>query len=284
MTLITYRSTHRFPEKTEDDTNITVTYRGITSYFEIFDKRLPEGMRLQEFVNSRPLSCGRKIKVLDSGAGEGYAMHTLLESEFGKSIKQVTGISLHAFKVVLDILEMHKSRVKWYLGDAATVMKKLPTEYDLVIDLWGAYSYSKERVDLIKRIHRILLDGGRAYIFFAAENLLYKKSKCIEQKLAAKHPETFQFYKDDYRVFVIKKSSPRCPSFNFAIKREEWGCSFQEKRKQYAKRGNSWYPKKLEFVPVPEERPLRSLSGEAPLKRPRSIDKPSDAGRGDNVP
>jgi SAM-dependent methyltransferase len=217
-----------------------------------------------------------KIKVLDSGAGEGYAVDTLLCSEFGPQIKKVTGVSLHSFNHVKEVLEKHKRKVEWYLGDAFTVLKKLPAEYDLVTDVNGTFLYCEEKIKLIKAIHDILKIGGRAYIFRNRDlhdNLIDEEGERdrMENVLESKYPDTFKFFNlgiSHRTVLLITKTSKRCPPLDYELDASFYSNSVHRRiTKAEAIRGNAWYPEKVIFKRTSSSRSLRTLDCEPETKR-----------------
>lgn len=214
-----------------------------------------------------------QFNILDCGAGQGEALNELCSSGFGKHVRKATGISLHAFSNVKQLLLKHK-KMHWYIGDALDILPRLPSDYDLITDVWGVYSYSIQRMELLKLYHNVLRPGGKAYIFCSSDNILQEdkedkedregKNVRLESYLAKKYPHTF-FYEN--RIFVMTKVTERFPILDneFSIQKCKYGSSISTvESKSEALNGNSWYPKTITFKRTPTKNMgLRRL----PLKR-----------------
>ncbi|MGL5742932.1 MAG: hypothetical protein ACRCXC_10550 [Legionella sp.] len=100
---------------------------------------------------------GRKISILDSGCGQCVAVNQLLSDEKLKHyIDHISGISLHSFYKVYQVMENHHGRFYYYLGAAQNVLAKAlepDHAFDLILDIWGAYPYSEDKLGLLKQYH-----------------------------------------------------------------------------------------------------------------------------------
>lgn len=202
------------------------TQRDFDRYLSFFKTK---GKSLQTFLTRR----GEGLTVLDCGAGEGVAMDTLLSSPLGKKhVKECTGISIHQFRHVLDIIAKNEGRLEWFVGKAENVLPKLNKKFDLITDVFGAYFYSQHRLALLRLYHQTLKPGGRAYIYLGGSHPTCKVSNTIkhskkikenfEKHLVETFPETFSLHTNpDIRpdqFLVITKSTARMPSINFRVK------------------------------------------------------------------
>ena len=269
MVKITHRTLKRFPRDTEDKNNITKTSRNFVNYL----KNLRTGKHKLKKDMEKLIMEGKQFSILDCGAGQGIALGQLLESGFGNThVKKATGISLHAFKNAKNLLLKHKN-LDWHIDDAFNVLPKLKPEYDILVDMWGTYSYIDERVKLLKLYHSALAPGGKAYIYISGKNCIVENhediSDCVrnagendllgelfegtnrfkyirlEKHLAKKYPETFQYGKN---VLVMRKASIRFPVIDdIEIVHQVYDSSVRTKDKESSVKGNSWYPKMVIF-------------------------------------
>jgi SAM-dependent methyltransferase len=271
---ITYRSLHRFPEITDDDRNLTSSNRTFGDYINNIDGNVSEKNSITQFIQNRFREIGKKIKVLDSGAGQGVALDTLLKSKWGKQIKKVTGVSIHSFANVKKVLTRHKNRIDWYLGDSLKVLPKLSAEYDLITDIWGSYNYSIDRVKLIKAIHGVLTIGGRAYIKTCGRSYIYVdgEREKLEPYIHKEYPETFKF---EYDILIITKTSQRCPLGDYEAVESVFESSISPSSHSIRelKFGNAWYPKKIVFEREESSTSLRLLAGQPTQKKAKIQDE-----------
>ena len=98
---------------------------------------------------------------------------------------------------------------------------------------------------------------GRPRGFGAAENPSSSSAMGIEaerikleEHLANEYPDTFHFFKrNDRFVFMITKTSLRCPTIDFKAEKAYYAAPSRIKRNiAEAKRGNAYYPKKVLFM------------------------------------
>jgi SAM-dependent methyltransferase len=211
-TRVTTRSLGRFSHfHPEDQTNATNTTRDIGDY--------SESLGLKRSLKNLIIHCarkqGRKITILDSGCGAGVAINELLADEsLTPYIQQVTGVSLHYFAAIKQVMELHKNRFNYYLGTVQNVLSKaLETHkaFDLIFDVWGSYPYSLDKLSLLKQYHQALQPGGQALILTTDcwHPDLYMTSEHGESLPFAtwavhNHPNTFHYRKNRYDSSVIQ--------------------------------------------------------------------------------
>lgn len=159
---------------------------------------------------------------MDSGCGSGIAIDELLsDNELKSYLHHVSGISMHYFKDIESVLNKHGSRFTYYSGTVQDVLSnaiETTNAFDLITDLFGAYTYSSDKINLLKQYHQALKPGGIARIFQQDASDLYldikgSKTNFIEWA-ASRYPETLSLkYNDDTCNFtiVMHKSTLRWP-------------------------------------------------------------------------
>jgi len=198
----------------EDKTNITIINRTPEEY----RVKLELNTTLKDLICNIAKKTGKKIKILDVGCGEATTIDQLLsDNDLNSSVESISGISLHYFKNIKNVIEKHQKRFYYYLGTAENILSKaaeMHNAYDLILDVWGAYSYSENKLDLISLYHHALKPFGQAYIYSHGALLIKnEQGNAIEFSLWAsqQHPETFSrvLKHDDACVIAIKKTTAR---------------------------------------------------------------------------
>ena len=139
----------------------------------------------------------RQINVLDSGAGCGRALDTMIRSSIiGPYVDIATGISMHNFPGIPDLLNKYNgssspskyngslspsresnSNLEWYSNKSQNVLPFIESNrYDLITDLWGAYHYSVDRALLVEHYYRILKPGGVAFVMCSDNTFVLESS------------------------------------------------------------------------------------------------------------
>ncbi len=208
-TKVTAKSLNRFKYfHSEDKTNLTNTYRNPDQYSEELGFENPS---LKELIIKRAKETGRKIKILDAGCGQAYSIDGLLsDKELENSIESISGISLHYFNHVKDVMKNHGKRFIYYSGTAQSVLSKAVetnSAFDFILDVWGAYRYSEDKYDLLKQYHQALKPGGQAFILMGnSKDLSIKSEKGKESDFmtwtCANYPETFSRSKRIINGFI----------------------------------------------------------------------------------
>src|SRR5580704_13212695 len=133
-TRVTPRSLNRFGLFCkEDETNITKIDREPAEYADLLGLK-----SLKKFITDLAIKLGRKIRILDSGCGACSTINSLLsDKELEYYIKDISGISLHYFEIVEEVMKVHTSRFHYYSGTAQNVLANaLETHhaFDLILD------------------------------------------------------------------------------------------------------------------------------------------------------
>ncbi|MEK7358308.1 MAG: class I SAM-dependent methyltransferase, partial [Bdellovibrionota bacterium] len=120
---------------------------------------LPQGLRWRDVLR-------RGSVILDIGGGKGRAM-----SELAKEME------VHAVVInVQDFSGLHrgtrfKGSLDFRAGWAEAELKKIPTgSVDVVVDVWGGFTYSPNKAEIIQEIYRVLKPGGRAFILLSSKS------------------------------------------------------------------------------------------------------------------
>lgn len=257
MVRLTRRSLNRFPKNTDDENNRTNTRRSFVDYmvqFETSDHQFETDLK-------NIIKKGNTFNIIDCGAGEGLALDQLLLSKFAEHhIKKATGVSLHTFNTVHELLQKHK-KLDWHIDNVFNVLPKLPPDYDFIVDMWGAYSYVEDRIELLRLYHNTLAPGGKAYIYCAASNCIRVKSTIerLERYLMSNYPSSFYF---ENNVLVMCKTSQRFPVMEtINVEVCYYGSSVTTiENEEDAISGNAWYPRMVIFKCKPSSGPsLRRL-------------------------
>ena len=212
------RSLHKLKKfKAEDSTNLTHSYRHSTEYKELLCLEKP----LETIIANLSITMGKKISVLDAGCGECVAINDLLSNPLlNDAIQHISGASLHYFRNAKLVAEKHTKRFDLYLGKVQDVLSKSHEKYDLIIDAWGAFSYSSNKFDLLKQYHNALNPGGVAYIYVGKKLLISDKKKNIDffEWAVKNHPETCALTSSSCKYSItLTKSTLRYPLSNSAV-------------------------------------------------------------------
>lgn len=229
---VTYRTLARFGLlSSEDEINLTTTNRGIKEY----SKKLFFGATLKNYIIRLSTEKGKKLTILDSGCGSCQAIDELLsDRDLDPHIEHITGISKHYFENTKLVLEKHGKRFRYYYGSAIGVLassSELRVSFDLILDVWGAYPYSQDKLELLKQYHAALKSQGSAFIYTAES--LDKKREDLSIKTSPKkdkekfinwaiqnHPSTFSTLLNEVKhrtVLCITKSTVRWPISSYKV-------------------------------------------------------------------
>jgi SAM-dependent methyltransferase len=224
----------------QDTKNGTKTKRNCCDYAKCLGLKVS----LKDYIIELALEKKRKISILDSGCGSGVAIDELLsDNELKNYIQHISGISMHYFENIESVLKKHGSRFTYYSGTAQNVLAKAAetsNEFDLIFDLFGAYAYSSDKLNLLKQYHQSLKPFGIARIFQQADDdlhLEFEKSRCnFLEWMASNHSKTFTFeHVSNHSMIVINKSSLRWPIPKYNI------VSSEEKPVSSKPRPLEWY-------------------------------------------
>lgn len=255
-TYYTFSNSHALPKQSEDKTNLTTYNRTLNTYNDILQLNNQDIFAQLESFKEH----GKKITLLDCGAGSGKVIDELLSGPYAGCIEKCIGISLHYFRGVAELFKKHQTKVEWIIGPAEYILPNLTTKFDLIFDVFGAYHYSPERALLIQQYHRVLKPDGITAIFLKSldESVILREgaSDFLEEYYTCSEPDTFSIVpSNDYRryTFVIKKIAPLFPGEKFRlshIRRE--GASLANASSSYKKEllaGNAWRPTTVVFKP-----------------------------------
>lgn len=161
-TRVTHKSIFRFDDfKSEDSTNLTTTHRDTKHYSYLLNID-----SLPELILSIAKIKGKPIRILDAGCGKAVAIDELLTNQkLNGVIEQVTGASLNYFENIKSVMEKHGKRFYFYLGKVQDVLAKSHDTFDLILDAWGAFAYSEDKLSLLKQYHDALTPFGTAHVF-----------------------------------------------------------------------------------------------------------------------
>lgn len=119
------------------------------------------GVSSKKNINSLVALVPKKGVVIDLGGGIGAALHEMAK------IKDINAIVINAQKPENFIpTGKTKGQFEYVSGWAEIEIKKYKGKADLVLDIWGAFSYSIMKAELIEQAYAALKPGGRAFILF----------------------------------------------------------------------------------------------------------------------
>lgn len=204
-----------------------------------------------------------QMTVLDCGAGNGTAMDSLLEAN--KVVKKCTGISMHYFPSIAERIVKNQGRLNWYIGKAETILPRLNEKFDVITDVYGAYFYSSDRIELIKQYHRLLKPNGRAFVYLGChhtENIIHLSNDRTAKldEVLKKYPKTFgwgKFYSSK-KYLVITKSTIRTPSLNYRVTKTQKKCWKLKRLNNFLEK--TYYPNKVHLELTPSAYSLRPLA------------------------
>lgn len=138
--------------------------RGIYNYLDLLGLEL-DVKKLIESHAIRNEMYGRApgVKVLDGGCGSGKALENLVDYH---GIEKAYGISNDGYSDMLPVITKNNAEI--FLGK----LQESKNEFigmNMIFDVYGAYFYSKDRLDVIQRYYDFLHIGGEAYILHENE-------------------------------------------------------------------------------------------------------------------
>lgn len=170
---------------------------------------LPEGVRFRDFMK-------RGAVIIDIGGGQGRAMSELAQA-----------LPVHAVVInTQDFSGLHartrfKGSFEYKAGWAEQVLKEIPSNsVDHAVDLWGGFTYSPNKAEILEEIYRVLKPGGRAFVLLSSKtpahvedpSVNYGQPVSLEWYLARKYPDVFSSRKahhEDLRgAKIIEISKP----------------------------------------------------------------------------
>lgn len=155
----------------EDKTNLTCTDRSIYKYNSALNTHV------DELVLELAKKKGRKINILDAGCGNGSAIHELLsDRELNDAIDTCTGVSVSYFEHIKEVSRLHGDRFIYYKGKVEDVLKEQKNQYDIILDVWGAFSYSPYKLEVLELYYQALTLNGEARILSPDRSTLKIKS------------------------------------------------------------------------------------------------------------
>lgn len=248
-TRYTYANYHTLPTRSADGDNLTNSTRSLNDYSEKLHF-IP--VSLTEHLTNL-CSRGRKITILDCGAGSGKAIDDLLSGPYKDSIEKCVGISLHYFKNVFTLFATHGDKIEWILGPAEKILPDLVEQFDVIFDVLGAHFYSAERPLLVEQYHRLLKMGSQASIRIenGTKNIVIldkKIRKPLELCYTSSAPATFRLTK---RSFIITKMTEAFPGEKYTLSKvRRCGSSIGDATSPYkTKKGNAWRPMVVYYRP-----------------------------------
>ena len=131
---------------------------------------------------------------------------TKVKKAFAKEVR-----SLHG--VLKDI----RSSFYYHVGYSQTALKQYKGKADLITDLFGAFYYSPERIELLRAIYEALKPGGQAYIHigpvskYKRDTVYYYRSRPktnLVSWLTTTYPTIFRQYQRGFFTLTKSLESP----------------------------------------------------------------------------
>jgi SAM-dependent methyltransferase len=283
----------------EDQTNLSTTHRSLAHYDIHLGLQNDLNKNLKSAIKKLAETTGRKVRLLDVGCGKATAITDLLsDKSLEPYLESVTGISMHHFKNIKKVIAAHKGRFIFALGQAQDILMHFANSFDLIVDIWGAFQYSDDKVGLLRRYYQALKPQGKAEIYaHRMDSMLFlhnQKEKALLPWILKKYPNTFSA-----RIFALKTTdriSPRTtaitmtkndedfplPSLKLkdAIKRRAPGLESYPRSDAEIAKGNSMYFRWViyhEFPISPTTSPSPPPEPASPLTQPRAVNNTSSS-------
>ena len=136
---------------------------------------------------------GKKL-IIDLGAGQGVAMKEAVESG---AFERAVAIDFHDHTeaghwMITETEVLH--RVVYEQGAAETILPKYFSAADVIVDNYGAFTYSSARLHLLESAYRALRPGGRAYIRTPPVAFVIQPDRTLiplGEHLSKKYPQFF---------------------------------------------------------------------------------------------
>lgn len=243
---VTSKNMDRFKDlPAEDKTNLTPDNRHIDDY----NYKLKTN--LTEIIIKQAKLSGRKINLLDSGCGQCVSINDLLSNpKLKDSLGTCTGISMNYFKNVERVMKKHGDRFHYYYGKVQDVLNNTQNQFDIIIDMAGAYLYSVDKIYLMKLYHQALRPGGIAEIWHGGANIQIKnEEKPFFNSIGEKHPKTF-LNKNGTNAFTMAKAFRKfpLPELNVVNYSEHPSISWTKKLStKEVRKGNALWPFKIQY-------------------------------------
>lgn len=178
--------------KSDDANNLTPASRDAMQYADQLN------INLKRIIISRFNEVVKKVKLLDAGCGKGVAINDLLSnSALNDYLESCTGVSKHYFANIELVLKKHGKRFNYIYGKAQAYLSELTNTFDIILDLWGAYFYSIDKIELLRLYHQALLPNGTAVIVLSRvrDNIIVvegQKTIPLITRICGDYPETFK--------------------------------------------------------------------------------------------
>jgi SAM-dependent methyltransferase len=195
---------------TVEENNRTNTTRTIEKYEEVLK------VQFAPFINWHYNNYG-PINVLDAGCGNAVFSKELLSSRARSKIKKIYGVSLDNFPGALALSEAQCKFSFMHMPiDVATHrLIGLGVKINVIFDVWGPFSYSLQKMNLLRQYYSILQKGGRAFLFLGA-CFTHEGNVSAMPKISFKNHDGSETWPEDVLVGLNKrypehfKSNPKC--------------------------------------------------------------------------
>ena len=157
--------------------------------------------RYKETLGIRFFDFFRAQTLIDLGSGLGYAVREALEAE---EFENAIAIDLHPQDEA-----PHWSFTSWGIRDRITheegaaelILDRYQNSADVIVDNYGAFTYSPARLPLLEKIYAALKPGGIAYLRTPPANLVIRGSVTLplEEDLALRFPKIFSVRKIPFK-------------------------------------------------------------------------------------
>ena len=181
---------------------------------------------LPDFTRFFSSSSKNDLTWFDSGAGNGSAILDVFEPREGvfkkhyheynlfqtpiieKYVGRIVGSSKHYLEGVEKLLN-YSDKVDFFIGDSQEVLKSIG-KVDVISDLFGAYVYSEDKLNVLKTFYDSLNVGGQAHIILSRSfrfPFALTDTAFLESYACQVMPFSFSLKKDDCLILKINKYS-----------------------------------------------------------------------------
>jgi SAM-dependent methyltransferase len=161
--------------------------------------------RYQESLAIRFFDFFRAKTLIDLGSGQGYAVREALESQ---AFQNAIAIDLHPQDESPHwSFTPHeiRDRIIHEEGAAEYILSRYEKSADVIVDNYGAFTYSPARLHLLEKAYAALKPGGIAYFRTPPVNTVMDggRFRTLEEDLALRFPKIFSIRKTSSKIGTL---------------------------------------------------------------------------------
>ncbi len=148
--------------------------------------------------------------LIDLGAGQGFAVRDAIESGEFKNAIAIDFTDFSSARHWDFAPERTISKVRFEEDSAEAALLRYPNTADVIVDNYGAFTYSPARVHILNSAYRALKPGGIAYFRCPPVSFVHSGGKTVplETYLSKKYPKVFSIRKNRTTPFEDLEVEP----------------------------------------------------------------------------